>query len=504
MGVTAGQSTTVVFTAYLTAGGPYILSDALQTAISAILYNQDGATTYAAGAGLFTRVGAGVYSFTVAAAQMVGDWVSIVIATNTVGSGVDPIHWRLDNPYGVGAIPVTITVNDTEGNTVPDVLVWVTSDFAGSTLIAGPARTSAAGTILLYLTAGNYYIRAQATGWTFAGQPYYTTIAGSSDSYTISDAALYADSNYGTVSTASSYSFLTRMIDNIYSLTDEPQINKKYTTDDVIAKIQEEYVLILQRVNRHAKNKMVVTWSFTPSNSVSRYTLPPNVGAIKSVYTKNSAATTSPRYFFYDHMPEAAFPGQLSIEGQTLKFNLTDYPTMFQDATTVYVDYVPTGVGDLFEQVITTYTSTSATIPLASPIQGNIDRRHNAYLGAVLRVVQDNNNVQTQERIITSQTFSGTNLVITFEPALDPVPDSANLRVEIKPPMPLNMDMLIALGVAARIVDREGSAGRAQALWNDYNTKLGDLIQTVNQMNVMEGPNTSRRALNRTTFRRLR
>lgn len=520
MAIYKGESAVIHFYAYTAVPSVPKIGDTAN--LEATLYYGTSSVVFERGEGDITEIGGGFYALAIPADYTDEEVISIWVHSTTADVEVDAIvlypveHYEttitgLEGVLGAGFADITVNVKNEDSEAVADLLVYVTSDYVGSTLVAGPARTDASGNIVFKLNSSttetqSFYVRIQSNTWVFDNQPYLIEVAPETDdTLNITGGYLYTAEAIAVGTSASDYSFLTRMIAMVYSLSDEPQINNKYTDNDIIQKIQEEYVLALQRVNRSAKNKMLVTWSFTASSTTSRYMLPPTVGIVKAVYTKAGLnGSTSPRFFFYEHQPEAAYPGQMSLEGHTLKFNYADYPEMFRVSDTVYVDYIPSGVCDLFEQAVTTYSATTVTVPVATPVQGAVDRRPNAYLGATLRVIQDANNVQTQERVITSQAFSGTNLVLTFEPALDPVPESSSIQVEVKPPMPLNMDSLIATGVAYRIVDREGSAGRAQALEADYNTKLGDLIQTVNQFNVMNGPNTSRRTMLNPLHRRLR
>jgi len=68
---------------------------------------------------------------------------------------------------GNGQIPVTITVEDTAGNPLPNVEVWVASDQAGADIVAGPMLTSQQGVAQFMLEAGTWYVWRQGAGERF-------------------------------------------------------------------------------------------------------------------------------------------------------------------------------------------------------------------------------------------------------------------------------------------------------------------------------------------------
>jgi len=84
-----------------------------------------------------------------------------------VAAGITPIvtaAWAT----GAGAISWTHTVTDAAtGLPLADVEVWVSTDSAGSNVVAGPLRTSAAGVVTFRLDAGAYYFWHQKSGWNF-------------------------------------------------------------------------------------------------------------------------------------------------------------------------------------------------------------------------------------------------------------------------------------------------------------------------------------------------
>ena len=69
---------------------------------------------------------------------------------------------------GSGATTYVVTVTRPDGSTpIEGVAVWLTSDSAGSNVVAGTLYTSASGLATFTLDAGTYYLWRQLSGWNF-------------------------------------------------------------------------------------------------------------------------------------------------------------------------------------------------------------------------------------------------------------------------------------------------------------------------------------------------
>ena len=77
---------------------------------------------------------------------------------------------------GSGAISYTVTVNDESAQPLDGVEVWVTSDSAGTTVVAGTLTTNAAGQVTFMLDAGTYYLWRQLSRYNFSN-PLTITVA---------------------------------------------------------------------------------------------------------------------------------------------------------------------------------------------------------------------------------------------------------------------------------------------------------------------------------------
>ena len=72
---------------------------------------------------------------------------------------------------GPGAIVFTYTLTSTvDGTPIDEVDVWVTSDIAGTNVLAS-GQTNMAGQVVFMLDAGTHYFWRQKDGWDFDPQP---------------------------------------------------------------------------------------------------------------------------------------------------------------------------------------------------------------------------------------------------------------------------------------------------------------------------------------------
>jgi hypothetical protein len=91
--------------------------------------------------------------------------------TNTRAAKLDRLDVAVSSRVsaGTGAIAYTTTVTTpSTGAPIEGVAAWVTSDSAGTNVIAGTQYTSASGTCTFMLDAGSYYMWLQKTGWNFS------------------------------------------------------------------------------------------------------------------------------------------------------------------------------------------------------------------------------------------------------------------------------------------------------------------------------------------------
>jgi hypothetical protein len=97
-------------------------------------------------------------------ASVSADIAAIDAAVGAIGGGL----------AGSGAIETTVVVNDENGNPLDGVECWVTTDLAGSNVVAGTLSTDALGVVVFMLDAGAYYLWRQLSGVNFANPTAFT------------------------------------------------------------------------------------------------------------------------------------------------------------------------------------------------------------------------------------------------------------------------------------------------------------------------------------------
>ncbi len=75
---------------------------------------------------------------------------------------------------GSGSIEKTITVCDNSSNPLDGVAVWVSTDIAGTNVVAGKSYTDAFGNVTFMLDAGTYYGWQQLAGYNFTNPTSFT------------------------------------------------------------------------------------------------------------------------------------------------------------------------------------------------------------------------------------------------------------------------------------------------------------------------------------------
>jgi len=118
-----------------------------------------------------TLAGLGITTPPTAAAIADAVWDEVVTSGHAVGNSAAvkltaAAAGLATAQAGLGAIAnvVTVTVLDVP---LQGCDVWVTSDEAGTTVVAGTLQTNASGKVTFYLDAGTYYVWQQKTGYNF-------------------------------------------------------------------------------------------------------------------------------------------------------------------------------------------------------------------------------------------------------------------------------------------------------------------------------------------------
>jgi len=81
-------------------------------------------------------------------------------------------------PIGAGADSVTLTLQEGDESPIADADVWITTDAAGATVVAGTSQTNSVGEVTFMLDAGlTYYRWAQKDGYNFDNPQEFVAVA---------------------------------------------------------------------------------------------------------------------------------------------------------------------------------------------------------------------------------------------------------------------------------------------------------------------------------------
>jgi len=362
---------------------------------------------------------------------------------------------------GQGDYSYTITVRTTTGIAIPSANVWISSSSLGSPMITGIQQTDATGNVSVRLSDGTWYIFVSHSNYSFSPNPNsFVTVSGSPASKILDiGTAIAAD---GSASTTLSTSFLNRMVSRIRLLLDEPAINQKYSTNEIILFIEEEYAKILQDLNRQETTQIVARYAFQTTSSITTYQLPATVGNILSVGTEDTVNGTKTFFGVGSRLDPQGI--NMQIENNMIRFQDGGVPTT-TSTTPVVVYYLPNQCARLFHGGVTAVLSASQltfTIGISNDI-GTIDQRPNAYAGCIGRILPTTTSEVQQDRIIQSSSLSGGVLTITLESDYNPTP-AGTPSFEIAPPFPQSLDNVVGSRVAFILAGNEGNKERVRTM----------------------------------------
>jgi len=397
------------------------------------------------------------------------------------------IENRLHDIAEAGGYSAGITVRTTGSSAIQGARVWLSSSATGSPVTQGYLTTDAAGLVTFWVPNGTYYIFAAGAGYDYTND----------ESITINNANNTKTVDYGTLvgtggsdaGTETTDSTISKLLARIRLLVDEPTANKKYSDSHLLRLSEEAFAQILQELNRNESTQLVADYSFSYVDGTDRYILPPTVGTVISI---GEVTTEGYKDFFGTGSRNSTLGIGCKIEGNTINFQ----PDFLSGDETVHVYYLPDGAAHLFSAFATTVDNDvpSVTAP-ASPTEGTIDARPNAYLGYILRVLPTSPNSIEQQRIITAQSGS-TYKTYTVSPAWSTniLATGSGAKFEVLPSWYPHLWTVAALKVALRIAGIEGNTRRHQTLMLEYRDARRSLDVSAFNRDFMHGPTRSRDA----------
>jgi len=198
--------------------------------------------------------------------------------------------------------------------------------------------------------------------------------------------------------------FLQTVIDRTRAYLDDPSLDAKYD-DAFLVKhiITPAFASIASRINNSTSNAISVWIPFPVTQGTQYYTLPPCVGEVWRIAQRNDDMWVSreamPRTEWHYRGPN------WKVEGNMISFT----PTPDQDYNDLELQFMHNGEVMPF-RTTATLAGDLKTLTFAltnTPSLGVIDRRDNAYLGSIVRILTSTGIVE--ERIISGWTKSTTN-----------------------------------------------------------------------------------------------
>lgn len=222
-------------------------------------------------------------------------------------------------------------------------------------------------------------------------------------------------------------SFLYTVLERMRSYIDLSTVDGKYS-DDYCCRhlIIPATVDTISRAMGSSDVPIICQMTLNMVTFQQYYELPPNVQTIIRIgkYDPNG-------FLQLDSIPRSRFsPGGpcWSVEGRLL--SILPFPIIND---TFVVEYIPSGdVGVHYGTDAAVASDNKTLIMSNSPVLGFVDRRPNAYVGSILRILPDSGPVQ--ERVITAHSVITTAGTVTVREAFSPsLANTSNVKYEIAP-----------------------------------------------------------------------
>jgi hypothetical protein len=225
--------------------------------------------------------------------------------------------------------------------------------------------------------------------------------------------------------------------------------------------MQAAFDVVLADINQSTDHPILVRHDITLVSGTLIYPLPPTVAQVWRVAKVNSTT----HLVDWEVWPGTEFSGHgqgFSLEGNNLRL-LSDW----KSTDTIQILYVPNSditfhkgtiaTGDVNADVTTTTIKFAAT-----PTDGTLDTKKNAYAGYNVRILTSNTGL-LEERLCTA--YDRSSRIATIDSAWDTEPANGTaLTYEVVPQYTRLMKHVICLRAAIDILAQEGNTKRMQTL----------------------------------------
>lgn len=256
----------------------------------------------------------------------------------------------------------------------------------------------------------------------------------------------------------------------IRQLTDEPSTQAKYSDGDILKFYQASMEQIMTDLQTNTEHPVVCRQTISVVKGTTEYALPPCVGEVhRLAKIKTATGEVEAEWYPGTYVGRPGF----KVEDRILRFD--PIPTATQDYELLYV---PTAEATVFKATATfSETLTSSALNKVNFTSGNVsagseDKRHDAYNGHLLRVLDVNGDDTIHEYKITDYDYDS-NRIITVDRSFSPaLVDSESVTFEVVPNYALLLHHVVCYQAALTIVGIEGNLQKLQGLQLQYREKI--------------------------------
>jgi hypothetical protein len=200
--------------------------------------------------------------------------------------------------------------------------------------------------------------------------------------------------------------FISTVIERTRAYLDDASLDAKYDDNFLVRNIiSPSFASIASRINNSTSNAISVWIPFPLTKGLAYYQLPPCVGEVWRLAIRNDNDYVSreamPRTEWHYRGPNWKVEGNMMVFSPTPDADYSDIELQFMHNGEIQPFQLSTGATlDVTKSIITFPLTTSTQV-------GTIDRRDNAYLGCVVRILTST--AVQEERIISTWTKDSTN-----------------------------------------------------------------------------------------------
>lgn len=291
--------------------------------------------------------------------------------------------------------------------------------------------------------------------------------------------------------------YLARVTTAVRDALDMGETTSKWTDSKLYPYIVKAWAEIMNDVNGLGDNAIHVGYSLTLTSGTLIYPLPANFGRFVRLYQTLDSTIGDAYEIGVPHSRLNPYSGNFLLEGNYLKLEGVPLGT-----EAVVLEYVPDGFCTIHTGTADFSNSglTSSQIPLDySPSEGYFDRRQNAYVGQVVRLLEGlsvpapatYSYFPVQERIITSVDESTGYATLNKAWDVDPVAEGlGEVTYEVVPFMGLQFESMLTWRVAQKIhtiEDTQGVSKRGREFERFYQQEMRNLRMWLNNKNSRTG-----------------